>query len=72
MVLSKKLCVGVRDSRYKSKSSVIQKKTHGHGYHLNFKLGDRSRVDSGLVIHWHLHLVLVSRQGLGIWCHWYY
>ena len=27
---------GVRDPRCKLKSSVAQKKTHGHGYHLDF------------------------------------
>ena len=42
-MLSKKLCLGVRNPRYKSKSSVAQKKTHGHGYHLDFELGDRSQ-----------------------------
>ena len=42
-VLSEKFCVGVRDPRYKLKSSVAQKKTHGHVYHLDLKLSDRSR-----------------------------
>ena len=43
VVLSRKFCMGVRDPRCKLKSSVAQKKTHGHGYHLDFELGDRSR-----------------------------
>ena len=41
-VLSEKLCVGVRGPRYKSKSFVAQKKTHGHVYHLDLELSDRS------------------------------
>ena len=42
-VLSEKFCVSVRDSRYKPKSSVAQKKTHGHVYHLDLELSDRNR-----------------------------
>ena len=42
-VLSEKFYGGVRDPRCKPKSFVAQKKTHGHVYHLDFKLGDRSR-----------------------------
>ena len=42
-VLSKKLCGGVRDPRCKQKSSVAQKKTHDHVYHLDLELSDRSR-----------------------------
>ena len=43
VVLSEKFYVGVRDPRYKSKSSSTQKKTHNHVYHLNLELSDRSR-----------------------------
>ena len=35
--------MAVRDPQCNPKSSVAQKKTHGHGYHLNFELGDKSR-----------------------------
>ena len=42
-VLSEKFCSVVRDPRCKPKSSITQKKTHGHGYHLDFELGGRSR-----------------------------
>ena len=35
-VVSEKFCVGVRDLRHEPKSSVAQKKTQGHGYHLDF------------------------------------
>ena len=42
-VLSRKLCVGVRDPRCNPKSSVAQKNTHGYGYHIDFELCDRSR-----------------------------
>ena len=42
-MLFKKFCVGVRDPRYKPKSFVAQKKTHGHVYHLDLELSDRSR-----------------------------
>ena len=55
-MLSEKLCIGVRDSRCKPKSSVAQKKTHGHGYHLDFELGDRIR--GGLGISYPLALAL--------------
>ena len=41
-VLSEKFCVGVRNPRYKSKSSVVQKKTHDHVYHLDLELSNRS------------------------------
>ena len=43
MVLSERFCMGVRDPRYYPKSSVAQKKTHGHVYHLDLELSDRSR-----------------------------
>ena len=53
----KRFCMGVRDPRYypkrfyigvkdlwcKPKSSVSQKKTHGHVHHLDLELSDRSR-----------------------------
>ena len=42
VVLSRRFCVGVRDSRYNPKSSVAQKDTHGYGYHIVFKLCDKS------------------------------
>ena len=42
-VLSKKFCMGVRDPRCNPKSFVAQKKTHGHVYHLDLELSDRSR-----------------------------
>ena len=42
-VLSGKFYMGVRDPRCKSKSSVAQNKTHGHVYHLDLELSDRSR-----------------------------
>ena len=42
-VLSENFCVGVRDPRCKPKSSVAQRKTHGHGNHLDFLLSDRSQ-----------------------------
>ena len=42
-VLSEKLCMGVRDPRCNPKSSVAQEKTHGHVYHLDLELSDRSR-----------------------------
>ena len=42
-MLSEKFCVGVRDPRCKPKSSVTQKKTHGHVYHLDLELSDRGR-----------------------------
>ena len=45
--------MGVTDPRYRPKSSVAQRKTHDHGYHLDFELGDRSQGDLGLVTHWH-------------------
>ena len=41
--MSQNLCMGVRDPRCKPKSSVAQKKTHGHVYHLDLELSDRSR-----------------------------
>ena len=47
-MLSKKFCGGVRDPRCKPKSYVAQKKTHGHGYHLDFELGDRIRGRLGI------------------------
>ena len=47
------LSMGVRDPRCDPKSYVAQNKTHG--YHIDFELCDRSRFDSGLVAHWHLH-----------------
>ena len=42
-MLSKKFSVGVRDPRCKSKSSVSQKKIHGHVYHLDLESSDRSQ-----------------------------
>ena len=42
-MVSEKFYMGVRDSWCKPKSFVAQKKTHGHGYHLDFGMGDRSR-----------------------------
>ena len=42
-VPSEKLCMGIRDLRYKPKSSVAQKKTHGHVYHLDLELSDKSQ-----------------------------
>ena len=42
-MLSEKFCVGVRDPRCKPKSSVAQKKTHSHVYHLDLELSDGSR-----------------------------
>ena len=42
-MLFEKFYVGVRDPRCKLKSSVAQKKAHGHGYHLDFQLGDKNR-----------------------------
>ena len=42
-VLSEKFCMGVRDLRCNPKSSVAQKKTHGHVHHLDLELSDRSR-----------------------------
>ena len=41
--MSQNLCIGVRDPRCKSKSSVAQNKTHGHICHLDLELSDRSR-----------------------------
>ena len=55
-VLSKKLCVVVRDPQCKPKISITQRKTHGHGYHLDFELGDRNR--GGLGISYPLALAL--------------
>ena len=40
---SKRFCTGVRDPRYYPKSSVAQEKTHGHVYHLDLELSDRSQ-----------------------------
>ena len=62
--MSQNFCMGVRDPRCKPKSYVAQKKTHGHVYHLDLELSDRSR--DWLPIG-KLHGVLVSRQRLGIW-----
>ena len=42
-MLSEKFCGGVRDPLCKPKSSVTQKKTHGHVSHLYVELSDRSR-----------------------------
>ena len=42
-MLSEKFYVGVRDLWCKPKISVSQKKTHGHVYHLDLELSDRSR-----------------------------
>ena len=42
-VLSEKFCMGVRDLRCNPKSSVAQEKTHGHVYHLDLELSDRSQ-----------------------------
>ena len=42
-MLSEMFCVGVRDLRCKPKSSVAQKKTHGHVYLLDLELSDRRR-----------------------------
>ena len=42
-MVSEKFCMCVRDPQCKPKSFVAQKKTHGHGYHLDFDMGDRSR-----------------------------
>ena len=42
-VLSEKFCLGVKDPRCNPKSSVAKEKTHGHVYHLDLKLSDRSR-----------------------------
>ena len=42
VVLSEKFCMGVRDPWCNSKSSVSQEKTHGHVYHLDLELSDRS------------------------------
>ena len=57
-VLSEKFCIGVREPQCYPKSFVWvqetrevsrkvllpqKKKTHGHGYHLDFELGDRGR-----------------------------
>ena len=42
-MLSEKFCGGVRDPRCKPKSSVAQKKTHGHVHHLDLELSDKSR-----------------------------
>ena len=39
----KRFCTDVRDPRYYPKSSVAQEKTHGHVYHLDVELSDRSR-----------------------------
>ena len=47
-MLSQKFCLGIKDPRCKPKSSVAQKKTHGHGYHLDFELGDRSQGRLGI------------------------
>ena len=41
-VLSGKFCVSVRDPQCNPKSFVAQKNTHGYGYHIDFKLCDRS------------------------------
>ena len=57
----RKVLLGVRDPRYDPKRSVAQNKTHGHFYHIDFVLCDRSRVDSGFVNHWHLPWVMVSQ-----------
>ena len=38
----KRFCTGVRDPRYYPKSVVAQDKTHGHVYHLDLELSDRS------------------------------
>ena len=43
VVLSEKFCMGVRDPRCNSTSSVAQEKTHGHVYHLDLELSDRSQ-----------------------------
>ena len=48
----KRFCTGVRDPRYYPKSYVGQEKTHGHVYHLDLELSDRSWVDSGWITHW--------------------
>ena len=42
-VLSETFCMGVRDPRCDSKSSVAKEKTHGHVHHLDLELSDRSR-----------------------------
>ena len=42
-MLSEKFCMGVRDPRCNPKSSIAQKKTHGHVYHLDLDLSGRSR-----------------------------
>ena len=42
-MLCEKFYGGVRDPRCKPKSSVAQKKTHGHVDHLDLYLSDRSR-----------------------------
>ena len=55
-MLSEKFCLGVRNPQCKPKSSVAQKKTHGHGYHLDFELGDRS--EGRLMISYPLALAL--------------
>ena len=39
----KRFCMGVRDPRYYLEISVSQEKTHGHVYHLDLELSDRSR-----------------------------
>ena len=42
-MLFEKFCVAVRDPPCKPKSSVAQKKIHGHVYHLDLELSDRSQ-----------------------------
>ena len=42
-MLSEKFCVGIRDLWCKPKSSISQKKTHDHVYHLDLELSDRSQ-----------------------------
>ena len=42
-MLFEKFCVAVRDPRCKPKSSVAQKKTHDHVYHLDQELSDRNQ-----------------------------
>ena len=60
-VVSEKLCTGVRDPRLEPRSSVAQRihtvmfitQTSGCAIGVG--------IDSGLVTHWYLHWVLVSR-----------
>ena len=51
---SRNFCVDIRGSKCRPKSSIAQEiKTHGHGYHPDLELSDRSRERLGMKTHEH-------------------